>query len=1018
MHPLCVQLKKRRLFYHVDAKNCPPTLNTHDYYMKPSIEEMANREAIDSGYYSRVPNFIVGRLGYGHIKFITETDVRGLNLDQIVKFNRHSVSVYENDDDKPAVGHGLNKSAVVTIILRLKPLAFQTVKLDTVICGLRKVTERQGAQFISFNSKNGEWKFLVHHFSRFGLDDEEEDDIVMNDVAPALINHRNSQARPSEIGLSHSLPAHLGLDPVKMQEMRMLMFPAGEDDDEEFKDAFSSDKRLSGKDRMRMNSPSTSGKSPMCISPLQNRISSPLRKTPLALLEYNVSNPASSPSKSILMSGQNKGLSMRAKKAEGFKLEHAHDTPLSGRHSHNIVDAALFMGRSFRVGWGPNGILVHSGTPVGSVGEGLSSIVKIEKVAIDRTVRDENGKIKEDLIDLCFSAPLKLHQSLYHESSELDDGTYKLKLQKVISSRIMLPDVCRTYIGILEKQLEVSNLTMSSRVLLNHQVTIWELIKVLFSERDTSGISNVQSDDDNDDEEMIVDKRDSSSCIDPEAQPFVRRAEFSYWLQDSVCHKVQEEVSCLNDSSDLEHILILLTGRQLDAAVELCSSRGDVRLAILLSQAGGSMVNRSDIARQLDLWRTNGMDFKYIENDRYKLYELLAGNIHGAFQDHKIDWKRYLGLVMWYQLPPDTSLPVIVHTYQQLLTEGRAPPPVPVYIDEGPLDNNIDWKLGDRYDIAYYLMLLHSNEEKSFDLLKTTFSAFSSTHDPLDYHMIWHQRTILEAIGAFESNDLHLVDMSFVSQLLCLGQCHWAIYVVMHMPYRKECPDIHANIIKEILMQYCETWSSHEMQKQFIKDLGVPSAWMHEALAVYYHYHGDLPKALEHYLKCSSWQKAHLIFVTSVAPTLYMASKRSEILRITSIMEEHKSEIADWDLGAGIYIDFDGIRTSLQADDALVNEMEPLEKSTEVCRNFFSRLSESLFVWGSKLPVDARSAYSKMSEELCNLLRSTPAESSEPSVQMSCCEAMLSAPIPEDLRSNYLQDALSVFTYFLAEAAS
>lgn len=72
----------------------------------------------------------------------------------------------------------------------------------------------------------------------------------------------------------------------------------------------------------------------------------------------------------------------------------------------------------------------------------------------------------------------------------------------------------------------------------------------------------------------------------------------------------------------------------------------------------------------------------------------------------------------------------------------------------------------------------------------------------------------------------------------------------------------------------------------------------------------------------------------------------------------------------------------------------------------------------SHFHLNHRSTYSKMSEELCNLLRSTPAESSEPSVQMSCCEAMLSAPIPEDLRSNYLQDALSVFTYFLAEAAS
>lgn len=34
-------------------------------------------------------------------------------------------------------------------------------------------------------------------------------------------------------------------------------------------------------------------------------------------------------------------------------------------------------------------------------------------------------------------------------------------------------------------------------------------------------------------------------------------------------------------------------------------------------------------------------------------------------------------------------------------------------------------------------------------------------------------------------------------------------------------------------------------------------------------------------------------------------------------MEEHKSEIADWDLGAGIYIDFYTIKASLQEDDAM-----------------------------------------------------------------------------------------------------
>lgn len=1015
-----MQYKKRRTD-SVDMAASLPTLHSSEYFTKPSIDELAASENVDSGYCSRVPNLVVGRVGYGQIEFFGYTDVRGMNLDHIVKFDRHSVVVHENEIDKPAVGHGLNKAAEVTLILHLRASGLKGLESDRLISKLRKSTDRQGACFISFNSVNSEWKFRVPHFSRFGLDEDEEDDMVIDDVnAQPAAEIKETQVHSDGLILSHSLPAHLGLDPVKMQEMRMLMFPV-EEDDVEFDGYFPHEKGYNSKDHLKADSPSSSAKSFNGRTPLQvssrktgSKVSPyTVRKAPQALLEYNINSSELSPSGNILMTGQNRGVHLRLTKIEGFKLEEKHPTPLSGGYSKTIVDAALFMGRSFRVGWGPNGILVHSGTPVGSPRSGLSSVISVQKVAVDRAARDENNKVKEELVDLCFSTLLDLHKSLDHEATKVELGSCKIKLQKVVCNRITLSEICRAYIGVVEKQLDVTGLSTSSRMLLMHQVAIWELIKVLFSERETNGNSKLLIDDD--DEEMMVDKKDSSVDIDIEARPFVRRAEFSYWLQDSVCHRVQEEVSCLNDSSDLEHILLLLTGRQLDAAVELAASRGDVRLAILLSQAGGSMVNRSDMAQQLDLWKMNGLDFNYIENDRLRLYELLAGNIQGALQDSLVDWKRYLGLVMWYQLPPDTPLPVIIHAYQQLLDKRRAPHPVPVYIDEGPLEEAVDWSVGDRYDIAYYLMLLHANEDKTFSSLKTMFSAFSSTHDPLDHHMIWHQRAILEAIGAFSSNDLQVLDMSLVSQLLCLGQCHWAIYVVVHMSYNDNSPHIQANLIKEILLQYCETWSTQEIQRQFIEDLGIPSEWMHEALAIYFQYLGDLPRALKHFLESSNWQKAHSIFMTSVAHYLFLSSKHSEIWRITSSMEEHKSEIADWDLGAGIYIDFYVIRSSLQEENSM-SEPDPLEKKKEACQNFFSRLNDSLLVWRSRLPVDARATYSKMSEELCNLLVSTPGENSTPSVHVSCFKTMLGAPIPEDLRSSHLQDALSVFTYLLSES--
>ncbi|KAL5652162.1 hypothetical protein ACJX0J_037620, partial [Zea mays] len=230
------------------------------------------------------------------------------------------------------------------------------------------------------------------------------------------------------------------------------------------------------------------------------------------------------------------------------------------------------------------------------------------------------------------------------------------------------------------------------------------------------------------------------------------------------------------------------------------------------------------------------------------------------------------------------------------------------------------WSPGDHFDISFYLMLLHANKDEKFGLLKTMFSAFSSSFDPLDYHFIWHQRSILEAVGAFSSNDLHLLDLSFVYQLLCFG--------------------------REVLSQYCESWSRDDAQRQYIVELGIPEEWMHEALALYHEYYGDKQGALENLIQCGNWKKAHTIFVTSVAHSMFLSCK------ITSALENHKYEIADWDLGAGIYIDLYVLKNSMQERNA-TDDSGSLEEMSESCRSFFGRLNESLLVWGSKLPVES-----------------------------------------------------------------
>lgn len=997
-----------------DPEDYLPTLQCSDYYTKPCLSELAIREFANPGYCSRVQDFVVGRIGYGYVKFIGETDIRFLDLDSIVKFNRCEISIYEDDNFKPLEGQGLNKPAEVTLVFEKKLLDNLTEdRLRKFVEKLKLKTESQGAEFISFDHLNCEWKFSVQHFSRFGLGEEEDEDIPMDDVSPVAQDPADiSGSEVSDVEeetalvnstlLSHSLPAHLGLDPVRMNDLRMLMFSTKEDDTHDnppfVKDSSRSPLYHSSRKTVHTtNTPS-------------------IRKTPLALKEYNPGSYSAISPGNILMSKQNKSSHRTTLKSVGFELDLTSETPLTASHTHNVVDAALFMGRSFRVGWGPNGVLVHSGMPVGSDDSHvvLSSVINLEKVALDKVTRDESHKVKEELTDLCFISPLKLHKELSHETEQVELGAFDLKFQKLVCDRLTLPDICRRYIDIIEKQLEVPNLSSASRVLLLHQALVWELIKVLFSTKKTGSQLKLVEDEEDD---MIQDGSENCPDVDQEALPLIRRAEFSYWLQESVYHRVQEEISSLEELGDLEHIFVLLSGRQLDAAVELAASRGDVRLSCLLSQAGGSTENRLDVSRQLDLWRKNGLDFSFIENDRVRLLELLAGNILEALRGLKIDWKRFLGLVMWYGLPADTSLPIIFNTYQKLLNEGNAPPPVPVYIDEGPTEAASNWVLNDRFDLAYYLMLLHARQESDFGALKTMFSAFASTNDPLDYHMIWHHRAVLEAIGTFSSNDLHILDMAFASQLLCLGQCHWAIYVVLHTPYREDYPYLQTTVIREILSQYCEVWSNDESQWEFIENLGIPSAWLHEALAIFYNYNADLAKALHHFLECANWQRAHSVFMTSVAHSLFLSAKHKEVWRLATGMEDYKSEIEDWELGAGIYISFYILRSSLQEDSTTMTELDTLYNKNEACAAFIGRLNKSLAVWGSKLSVDARVVFSKMAEEISSLLLSDSNEGSTVDVQLSCFDTAFRAPMPEDLRSYHLQDAVSLFTSYLSEMA-
>ncbi|KAK6139520.1 hypothetical protein DH2020_026751 [Rehmannia glutinosa] len=147
-----------------------PKLPDGEYYTEPSLKELAAKEMAEPGSCTRVNNFVVGRLGYGNIKFLGETDVRYLDLESVVQFNDREVIVYADDREKPPVGQSLNKPAEVTL-LNVKCISKKTGKqyvdsrqIRSFKEMLMKKASEQGAEFVSYDPVQGEWKCRVEHF--------------------------------------------------------------------------------------------------------------------------------------------------------------------------------------------------------------------------------------------------------------------------------------------------------------------------------------------------------------------------------------------------------------------------------------------------------------------------------------------------------------------------------------------------------------------------------------------------------------------------------------------------------------------------------------------------------------------------------------------------------------------------------------------------------------------------------------------------------------------------------------
>lgn len=173
----------------VETHNEPDTgVAGNEYYSKPPLKVLLS---LPPSELSSIPDFVVGRKGFGEVRFAQPVDLTTLPsvrdlYGKIVTFGDKSCTVYSDDmeDIKPEPGNGLNVPAVV-VLERCWPTDKATrgpikdpahPRMKQHVTKLKKIPE---TKFIDFVAEEGRWTFRVEHFSRYGLDgDESEGDDI------------------------------------------------------------------------------------------------------------------------------------------------------------------------------------------------------------------------------------------------------------------------------------------------------------------------------------------------------------------------------------------------------------------------------------------------------------------------------------------------------------------------------------------------------------------------------------------------------------------------------------------------------------------------------------------------------------------------------------------------------------------------------------------------------------------------------------------------------------------------
>lgn len=1015
------------------------------YYTIPSMDDLA-KITNDKGE-CIVSDFTIGRKGYGSIYFEGDVNLTNLNLDDIVHIRRKEVIVYLDDNQKPPVGEGLNRKAEVTLdgvwptdktsrCLIKSPDRLADINYEG---RLEAVSRKQGAQFKEYRPETGSWVFKVSHFSKYGLQDSDEEEEERpskacakklktaplppaGQTAPFQMSLNGKPAPPPQsqspeveqlgrvveldsdmiditqepvldsvleevipedqepVSASTHIASSLGINPHVLQIMKASLLADEEDVDMILDQRFN---RLPSKadtsqeicsPRLPISASHSSKSRSIVGGLLQSKFTSRAFLSPSASVQESHTHRASSlkniPSTSpwSVPPPLTSALTVPSPAPE-IQLKtvgtrrHPGLVPLEKSITYGkgklLMDMALFMGRSFRVGWGPNWTLANSG-------QHLSDSSELENQQITDSV--EYGFLPNPVaVKSLTESPFKVHLeklSLRQKKLEEDQQLYQIPLElKLKHSTVHVDELCplivpNTGVAVIHDYadwVKETTADLPEAQIVKHWSLTWTLCEALWGHL----------------KELDCQLEEPSDYI----QILERRRAFSRWLSQTAAPQIEEEVSLTRKDNPVEAVFSYLTGKRISEACSLAQQSGDHRLALLLSQLVGSQSVRELLTMQLVDWHQLQAD-SFIQDERLRIYALLAGKPVWQLSEQKqinvcslLDWKRSLAVHLWYLLPPTASISRALSMYEEAFqntsqSDSYACPPLPSYLEGSSCV--IEEKQDSRplQDVCFHLLKLYSDRHYELNQL---LEPRSITADPLDYRLSWHLWEVLRALNYKHLSEQceGILHASYAGQLENEGLWEWAVFVLLHI----NNSSMREKAVRELLTRHCqlvETPESWAKETFLTQKLCVPAEWIHEAKAVRAHMECDRHLEALYLFKAGHWNHCHKLIIRYLASDAIINENYDYLKGFLEDLAppERSSLIQDWETSGLVYLDYIRIMEMLQHIQQVECSSYELEQLNTKVTSLCIRI-EQIHCYNVK----DRLAQSDMAKRIANLLR-------------------------------------------------